>query len=62
LDLNSEHGNMNQEGRGSNGGQYVAVATCREAQHLFEDGATIAIVSCGGSISDSLSYARAHSE
>jgi hypothetical protein len=56
LDLNSEHGNINQEGRGSRGSQYVAVAVRREPQQLFQNGSTVAgVIRCGSWISDSFS-------
>jgi hypothetical protein len=59
LYLNIERGNVNQEGRGSHGSQYVAVAACREPQQLFKNGATVAGVVChGGLISDLFSASQ----
>jgi hypothetical protein len=56
LDWNSECGNINQEGRGSHGSQYVTVAARKEPQRLFQNDAIVAGVVCRGrSISDSFS-------
>jgi hypothetical protein len=54
LDLSSEHGSVNQDGRDSYSIQYVAAVACKEPRQLFQNGTTVAGALCwGNSIGDS---------